>query len=101
MSVFEVMHGIQDARAQIAAWGLSLDSLLWIAGLAALAFLFTLRELLGWFLRLGEIRRDLRDIKAQLATLNGPVAPAPVVTDAVAEKSEAAVALDLKGPERL
>lgn len=95
MNVFEILHAIQDARAQLTVWGLSTDTLVLIAAAALVVFLFSLRELLSWYLRLGQIRRDLTEIKSRLDELKGPTIAPP------APPLESAVPLNLEGPERL
>ena len=69
MTIFEILRDIQDARARIELWGVNFRGLALIAGAALIVFLISLREILSWYLKINVLRRELRDIKGELAAL--------------------------------
>ena len=69
MNLFEILRDVQDARARIAQWGLSFGTLGLLASGVLVVFLFSLRELLAWYFKINQLRRELREIKTELQKL--------------------------------
>ena len=70
MTVFEILRDVQDARARIAQWGLSFGAIGLISSGVMIVFLFSLREVLAWFLKIHQLRRELREIKDELRRIS-------------------------------
>ena len=69
MTVFEILRDVQDARARVELWGIDFRTMALIAGAALLVFLFSLREVLAWYLKINGLRRELREVRRELAEL--------------------------------
>jgi hypothetical protein len=67
MTVFEILRDIQEARARVELWGVNVRMLAIIAGVAFIVFMISLREILAWYLKINALRRELRELREELA----------------------------------
>jgi hypothetical protein len=69
MNFADILQAIQDVRAQIDTLGITTREL-WIAGgIALVLFILSLREVLAWYLRISQVRGEVRDLRAQMLTM--------------------------------
>lgn len=90
------MKHLQDFRAQLEAWGVTAGSLVLIGLIAFALFLFSAREVVGWFLKTGGLREEVRDLRADIARLQASIdgidseEPVDKPKDKISAKAEAA-----------
>lgn len=60
---------IQEFRSQLDIWGVTNSGLLVAGGIAALLFLFSLREVATWFFRIHQVRSEVRELRAQMMAM--------------------------------
>jgi hypothetical protein len=63
----EMLNDLQEFRSQLDGWGVNTGSLIIVAFVSGVVFLFSLREVLGWFLRVPHLRAEIRSLNRQLA----------------------------------
>lgn len=69
MPIMESIKAVQDFRSLLANWGVTAGGLVAIALIAFIFFLISAREVLGWFLKTGGVRDEVRDLKREIAEL--------------------------------
>jgi hypothetical protein len=69
MPVDQILQAVQDFRAHLTQWGINSTWLWIIGGLAALFFMMSLREVAGWFLRIHQMRNEMRALRLQISEL--------------------------------
>jgi hypothetical protein len=69
-NVDELLQHVQDLRSQLEVMGITSQGLWIVGGIAALLFIFSLREVLTWFFRVNQVRDEVRELRAQLITMN-------------------------------
>lgn len=67
--LLELAKRLQDFRSQLEIWGITNEALIAVGLLAFCFFLLSVREVAGWFLKTGGLRREIRDLKSQVARL--------------------------------
>ncbi|MGE3684153.1 MAG: hypothetical protein AB7G93_20725 [Bdellovibrionales bacterium] len=70
MNFTSILSGIQDVRTQLDSWGVSTNHLILIAGVALIFMVFSLREVLTWYLRVHHLRAEVREMRSQLEELH-------------------------------
>ncbi len=80
MTIESALETVQNSRAMIDQWGVTNQTLLAVAGLAIVMFIFSLREVLTWFLRVHSLRNDVKNLREDIAELKTMLAarPAPI-----------------------
>lgn len=69
MTIDTVLLAIENFRSMIEKWGISGEAL-WVAGAIALVlFVFSLREVMTWFLKIQAIAEDLRALRKEVKDL--------------------------------
>ena len=69
MNLIEILQSLQDFRARLDDWGVTSQGL-WIAGgIAVVFFFFSLREVLSWYLRMQQVRDEVRKLRADIGVL--------------------------------
>lgn len=63
----EALNYLQEFRSQLEVWGVTNEFLFIVASISGIIFLFSLREVLGWFLRVPHLRSEIRSLNKQLA----------------------------------
>jgi hypothetical protein len=91
MNLDSLLNGLQTARGQLDAWGLT-NRLLLVAGLVSLALLvWSLRELAVWFFKVQALRSEVADLHVKLdralELLEGKQPP-PLIVEVPAEPSK-------------
>lgn len=69
MDIFAVLNSVADLRAKLETYHFTTSGLLIVAALAAVGFIFSAREVLGWFLRTNHLRDEVRALRAQVDSL--------------------------------
>ena len=69
MNLDENLRSIQDLRAQLALWGITNHWLLIAGGVGLILFFFSLREVLSWYLRMQQVRDEVRELRAQMQVM--------------------------------
>jgi hypothetical protein len=62
----EMLSYLQEFRSQLETWGITNGVLIVIAVVSGVVFLFSLREVLGWFLRVPHLRAEIKSLNQQL-----------------------------------
>ena len=62
----EMLTTIQEVRAQLENYGISYDTLIVIGALAAALFMISLREIIVWYFRIGQLHDQMRVMHDQL-----------------------------------
>src|SRR5688500_15496579 len=81
MNIEYVLKVIQDLRAGIDQWGVTTETLIAVAGLAAVMFILSLREVLTWFLRVQALRDDVKHLRREIAELKTIMREKPLVIE--------------------
>jgi hypothetical protein len=69
MNMDTVLKIVENLRSSIENWGITNEGL-WVAGaLALIIFVFSLREVLTWFLKIQTIAEDIRYIRREIKDL--------------------------------
>lgn len=69
MNIDEILQTVQDFRSQLEAWGVTNEGL-WAAGaFAVLLFILSLREVLTWYMRVPQVRDEVRQLRVQMALM--------------------------------
>ncbi len=69
MNFAEMLQMIQGLRDQLETLGVTPQGL-WIAlGVAFVLFVFSLREVASWYLRVNQVRSEVRALRAELMTV--------------------------------
>jgi hypothetical protein len=66
LNVDEILQMVQDFRSQLSVWGVNSEGLLVIGFVAAVLFVFSLREVVTWFFRVNQVRDEVRELRSQL-----------------------------------
>jgi len=69
-NVDEVLQRVQDLRSQLEVMGITSQGLWAVGAIAALLFIFSLREVLTWYFRMNLVRDEVRELRAQLVIMN-------------------------------
>lgn len=97
MTIEMFLKIVQDARAFIEQWGITAETLIAVTVVASICFLFSLREILSWFLRVHALRSDVKGLRKDIAELKEllsartpaqEVAPEPEMKADEAEEEE-------------
>jgi hypothetical protein len=81
MNIEDVLQRLQDFRSQLSDWGIT-NGMLWtIAGVAAVLFLLSVREVVCWFFRIHALRDEVRGLRKQLADLQRTLNEASVAPE--------------------
>jgi hypothetical protein len=66
VKIDQILMAVQDTSSRLELMGISNDKL-WIAGgVALLLFIISLREVLSWFLRVQQVRDEVRGLRKQM-----------------------------------
>ncbi len=88
MSIDSLLITIENFRSTIENWGLSTEAL-WLAGAVAfVVFLFSLREVLSWFLKIQSLAEDLRVLRGEVRDLKKYMEVAREVNEIVVKTQE-------------
>lgn len=69
MNIEEILQTVQDLRSQLDAWGVTNEGL-WAAGaVAVLLFMLSLREVLTWYMRVQQVRDEVRQLRTQMTLM--------------------------------
>ena len=69
MNIDEILQTVQDLRSQLDAWGVTSNGLLFEGAIAILLFILSLREVLTWYMRVTQVRDEVRQLRAQMALM--------------------------------
>jgi hypothetical protein len=69
MNLVDMLQAVQDFRAQLGDWGVTSQGLWLIGTVAILLFVISLREVLSWYLRVQQVRDEVRSLRAQMTAL--------------------------------
>jgi len=69
MNIENALSFIQNFRAQLETLGITAEFLMVVGFFALVLFLLSLREVAGWFLRIGPLRQEIRSLKKQYEEL--------------------------------
>lgn len=64
-----ILQSVQDFRSQLEFWGVNNEALLVVAGVAAVLFILSLREVVTWYFRVNQVRDEVRELREQVASL--------------------------------
>lgn len=81
MDIGALLKDIQDFRSQIDQWGVTAETLIAVAFLALVMFVFSLREVLTWFLRVNTLREEMRDLKNEISELKALISKEPITIE--------------------
>lgn len=87
----ELVTAVQQWRAQLEVWGINYDALLVIGSLAIVLFLISLREIVVWYLRIGQLHEQMRTMHDQLIYIRNTLEEAKILIqmpDVSKEKEE-------------
>lgn len=62
----ELLKSVQDWRAQLESYGINYDTLIVIGALALALFMISLREIVVWYFRIGQLHDQMRVMHDQL-----------------------------------
>ena len=63
------VSAVQDGRAQLSQWGVTYEVLYIVGALALVMFFFSLREVVVWYLRIGQLHQQMRALHEQLTLI--------------------------------
>ncbi len=73
MNLSDILQLIQDVRSGLESWGITARGL-WVAGgIAFLLFTLSLREVMSWFLRVHQVRQEVRTLRSEMVVLQQTV----------------------------
>lgn len=67
MTIQFVLDLLESARGLFERWGITAETLLVIGLAASVLFFVSLREVASWFLRIHQLREEVRAVEARLA----------------------------------
>lgn len=106
MNLADLLQIIQGLRAQLENMGITAQSL-WIALAVALVFfVLSLREVASWYLRVSQVRSEVRALRAELMTMQktldevrGFLQSGAAAEDAVEKADEAEAESESRKPD--
>jgi hypothetical protein len=69
MTIETLLESIQNFRSLIDQWGVTAETLIAVAFLAIVMFIFSFREVAGWFLRVHTLRDEVKGLRQDIAEL--------------------------------
>ncbi len=69
MTIETLLESIQNFRSLIDQWGVTAEALIAVAFLAIVMFIFSFREVAGWFLRVHTLRDEVKGLRQDIAEL--------------------------------
>jgi len=69
INVDEILQMVQDFRSQLEVMGITNQGLWAVAGIAAILFILSLREVMTWFFRINHVRAEVRALRSQMAVM--------------------------------
>lgn len=100
MNIENVLKVIQDFRAAIEQWGVTTETLIAVAGLACIMFIFSLREVLTWFLRVHTLRDDIKGLRHEITELKALMQQRPLIIEKEVAVENATEELKKKDEEK-
>lgn len=73
MNLSDILQLIQDLRSGLENWGITARGLWFAGGIALLLFILSLREVMSWFLRVYQLRQEVRTLRAEMLVLQKTV----------------------------
>lgn len=69
MNIDDILRIIQDFRSNLDTWGVTNESLWGAGALAVVLFIFSLREVLSWYLRVQQVRDEVQALRVQVTDM--------------------------------
>ena len=69
MNIDEILQTVQDLRSQLDTWGVTNEGLFFAGAIAVLLFVLSLREVLTWYMRVSQVRDEVRQLRAQMTLM--------------------------------
>ncbi len=80
MTIEMWLDTIQNIRSTIEQWGVTSETLIAVALLATVMFIFSLREVLTWFMRIGPLKEEISSLRQEIVELKAMIATQSAVT---------------------
>ena len=74
MNLDEILQTVQDLRSQLDIWGVNSETLWIVGGIAAIVFVFSLREVATWFFKVNQVRDEVRELRSQMIVMQKMIA---------------------------